>query len=322
MSMTPRENFLHFLKHEPYEWTPTAADQIYFHPAEIPDHVARAMVFQQNPYTGPKGGFDKFGVEWVYVPTVGGSMETAPLFDDITEWEKYVTMPDLSKIDWEGCAKRNAEYLNTDKMIHSSIYTGYFERLISFVGFENASIALIDDDEKEAVHKLFDQLTELYIEEIRLHKKWFNIDIMELHDDWGNQRSLMFSVETQNEMILPYIKRVVKAAHEMGVLVEQHSCGKIEALIPSIIASGVDTWRGQGSVVDKKWIVDNYGDQFRFGVEVLLDPGATPDMGLDAVKNLFENYHGKDVWLVAYRGPHGAALNQAIRDRIAEIGKI
>ena len=322
MSMTPRENFVHFLKHEPYEWTPTSADQIYFHPAEIPDHVARAMVFQQEPYTGPKGGKDKFGVDWVFVPSVGGSMETAPLFDDICDWEKYITMPNLDDIDWEGCAKRNAEFLHCDKMIHSSIYTGYFERLISFVGFENASIALIDDDEKEAVHKLFDQLTELYIDEIRRLKKWFHVDIVELHDDWGNQRSLMFSVETHTEMILPYIKRVVKAAHEMDVLIEQHSCGKIEALVPNMIASGVDTWRGQGAVVDKKWIVDTYGDQFRFGVDTLLDPGATPDMGLDAVKNLFRDYHGKDIWLVSYRGPNGAELNKAINAKIAEIGHI
>ena len=322
MSMTPKENFLHFLKREPYEWTPTFADQQYFHPQEIPDHVARAMIYQQTPYDGPKGGKDKFGVDWVYVPTVGGSMEVAPLFDDITEWEKYVKMPDLDQIDWAGCAERNAEYLRADKLIHTSIYTGYFERLISFVGFENASIALIDDEEQACVHKLFDQLTELYIEEIRRLKKWFNVDIVELHDDWGNQRSLMFSVDTHTEMILPYIKRVVNAAHEMGVLVEQHSCGKIEALVPNIIESGVDTWRGQGSVVDKKWIVDNYGDQFRFGVDIQLDPGATPDMGLDAVKNLFRDYHGKDIWLVPYRGEGGMELNKAIYAKIAEIGHI
>ena len=322
MSMTPRENFLHYLKHEPYEWTPTSGDMIYFHPEEIPDHVARAFVFQQGGYTGPKGGKDLFGVEWVYVPTVGGSMETAPLFDDICDWEKYVTIPDLDTIDWEAVAKRNADYLKTDKLIHSTIFTGYFERLISFVGFENAVVALIDEDSKESVHKLFDKLTDFYIDEIRRHKKWFDIDIMEVHDDWGNQRSLMFSVETQNEMILPYIKRLVDAAHEVGVLVEQHSCGKIEALVPSIIASGVDTWRGQGSVVDKKWIVDNYGDQFRFGVDIQLDPGATPDMGLDAVKNLFTDFHGKDVWLVPYRGEGAAELNKAVYAKIAEIRHI
>lgn len=321
--MTPRENFLHFLKREPYEWTPTFADQAYFHPVELPDNVARAMIFQQTPYTGPLGGKDMFGIEWVYVPSVGGSMEVEPIFEDITDWEKYVTFPNLDDIDWEGCAKNNAEFLKTDKMIHCSIFTGYFERLISFVGFENASIALIDEDEQEAVHKLFDKLTELYIDLIRRMKRWFNVDIVELHDDWGNQRSLMFSVDTHTEMILPYIKRVVEAAHAEGVLIEQHSCGKIEALVPNIIASGVDTWRGQGSVVDKKWIVDNYGDQFRFAVDVTLDPGATLDQGLDAVTNLFRDYHGKDVWIVPYRGSgDGAALNKAIFDHLAEIRRI
>lgn len=318
--MTPRENFRHFMKHEPYEWTPMSKDQIYFHPEEIPDHVARAMIFQQEPYNGPKGGKDKFGVDWVYVPTVGGSMETAPMFDDITEWKKYITMPDLDKIDWEGCARRNAEYLSTDRAIHSSIYTGFFERLISFVGFENASIALIDDDEKVAVHELFDQLTELYIEEIRRLKKWFNVDIVELHDDWGNQRSLMFSVDTHTEMILPYIKRVVDAAHSMDVLVEQHSCGKIESLMPNIIASGADTWRGQNSVVDKKWLVDNYGDQFRFGVDVACAPDTAPEDLAAAADRFVEAYHGKDVWLVAR--PQANAFYERVIARVTETGRI
>ena len=320
--MTPKENFVHFLKKEPYEWTPSSLDQLYFHPSMIPDYVARAMVFEQKPFTGEYGGKDLFGVEWVYVPSVGGSMETGVLSDDITDWENFVKFPNLDDIDWEGCARENAEYLKTDKMIHSTIFTGYFERLISFVGFENASMALIDEDEQECVHKLFDKLTELYIDEIRRMKKYFNVDIVELHDDWGNQRSLMFSKATHEEMILPYIKRVADAAHEMGVLIEQHSCGKIESIVPNIIASGVNTWRGQGSVVDKKWLVENYGDQFRFGVDVALDEGMTAEQGIAAVKSTLDAYHGKDVWFVLFRPTLGVELCTEVHDYLKKIGHI
>lgn len=320
--MTPKENFIHFLKHEPYQWTPCSLDQIYFHPAAIPDYVARAMVFEHKPYEGQWGGKDMFGVDWVYVPSVGGSMETAPLFDDITRWEELVTWPDLDAYDWAGCARENADYLHSDKLIHTSIFTGYFERLISFVGFENASIALIDEEEQASVHKLFDRLTELYIDYIRRMRRWFQVDLVELHDDWGNQRSLMFSLDTHREMILPYIKRVVAAAHEMGVLIEQHSCGKIEALLPSMIESGVDTWRGQNSVVDKKWLVDTYGDRFRFGVDLPLDPGATPEQGLAAVSQALAAYHGKDVWFVLYRPTLGTELCQTVCDHLHDLGHV
>ena len=320
--MTPRENFLHFLKNEPYEWTPSSLDQQVFRPSMIPDHIARAMVSEQAPYTGEKGGKDLFGVEWVYVPTVGGSMETGIMFEDIAEWEKYVTIPDLDKLDWEGCAKANAEYLNTDKIIHSTIFTGYFERLISFVGFENASLALIDEDEQECVHKLFDKLTDFYIDMIHRLHKYFNVEIVELHDDWGNQRSLMFSVNTHREMILPYIKRIVEAAHAEGVFIEQHSCGKIEALMPSMIESGVDTGRGQASVIDKDWLVENYGDQFKFGVEIRPNAGATDDEIREAAKTAFAKYHGKNVWVVLYRNSMSQEMTQEVYAEIRKIGHI
>ena len=320
--MTPKEHFIHFLKREPYQWTPNSLDQIYFHPAMIPDYVARAMVAEHKPYAGEWGGKDMFGVDWVYVPSVGGSMETAPLFDDISRWEELVVWPDLDQYDWAGCAKENADYLNSDKLIHSTIFTGYFERLISFVGFENASIALIDEEEQEIVHKLFDRLTELYIDFIRRLRQWFHVDLVELHDDWGNQRSLMFSEDTHREMILPYVKRVVDAAHEMGVLIEQHSCGKIEALQPHIIESGVDTWRGQNSVVDKKWLVDTYGDRFRFGVDVQLDPDATAEQGLAAISQMMEAYHGKDVWFVLFRPRLGEEFCQTVAEHLRSTGHV
>ena len=107
--LTPRENYIRFLKNEACEWTPTNADQLQFRPTLILDHVARGMVAQQNPYTGSYGGKDLFGIDWVFEPSVGGSMEVAPLFDDIEEWEDHVVFPDVDAMDWEGCAKENAE---------------------------------------------------------------------------------------------------------------------------------------------------------------------------------------------------------------------
>ena len=62
--MTPRENFIAFFKKEPYEWTPTSMDYKVFRPTMIPDHIARGMVAQQEPYKGEYGGKDMFGIEW------------------------------------------------------------------------------------------------------------------------------------------------------------------------------------------------------------------------------------------------------------------
>ena len=295
--LTPRDNFIQYLKNEKYEWTPSNVDQLPFRPVLIKDNVARAMVAQQNPMVGEYGGKDMFGIDWVFEPSVGGSMEVAPLFEDVEDWKDYVTLPDVDAMDWEGCAKENAEYLKTDKLVISTIFTGLFERLISFVGFENAAMALIDEDQQETVHEIFAALTEVYIKMIRNMHRWFNVEMVELHDDWGTQRDTMFSAATLEEMIMPYLTKIVEAAHEEGVYIELHSCGKIDAFIPAVIASGVDTWRGQANVVDKAGLVEKYGDKFKFCVEVR---PAKPMEGVELIAyadEILAQYRGKNVWL-------------------------
>lgn len=298
--LTPRENHLKWLREEPCEWTPTSEDRLEFRPTLIKDNVARAMVVQQVPYTGEFGGKDIFDIEWYFEKEVGGSMEVGILFEDIEEWEQYVRFPNLDELDWEGCAKENAEYLKTDKIVHTTIFTGFFERLISFVGFERAAMALVDEDGQQAVHVLFDKIADLYIDMIARMHKHFNVEMVEIHDDWGTQRGLMFSQNTHREMILPYLRRVADAAHEMGVFIELHSCGKIDSMVPNIIDSHVDTWRGQ-AIVDKAAVVAQYGDRFKFGVEVRNDAGVSDEEALELVKSVIEQYKGKRVWLAIGR---------------------
>ena len=206
-----------------------------------------------------------------------------------------MALPKLDQWDWEGCAERNREYLDTDKIIKSTIYTGFFERLISLVGFEDAAVSLVDEEMQEAVHRLFDRLADLYIELAAYMKKYFRVEWIEFHDDWGNQRSLMFSEETYREMIKPYVKKTVDGFHSLGIIYEQHSCGKIDRLIPDLIETGADTWRGQ-KIVDKKEMVEKYGSRFRFGVSVS-QPGEISEKELKAlIVNSLEPYRDKQVW--------------------------
>lgn len=294
--MTKRENYLHFLKNEPYEWVPSNLDQVIFLPAFLPENVARGFVMQAKPFPRENyGGKDWFGVDWIFEPQVNGSIERAPLFDDISDWEKYIKFPDLSAMDWEAAAKENEALLNTDKMVAGIMYTGYFERMISFVGFENAIMAMIDEDCREAINKLFDKLTDFYIECIKYTKKYFNMEYITFHDDWGTQVSTMFSVDTHAEVILPHLTRLIDAAHKEGVFIEIHSCGKIETLLPNIIKSGADGWRGQ-TVNDKAKLVDMYGDEFKFVVEGWI-PGATDEEEVAHVTNLVRKYKGKRIAL-------------------------
>lgn len=303
--LTPRENFIRYLKNEPYEWVPSSFDQVRFLPSMIIDNVARGFVFQQNPVPPEQyGGKDSFGVEWVYEPSARGSIDLEPLFadpDDLENWESLLIFPDLSKLDWEGCAKENAEYLNTDKLIMSTIFTGFFERLISLVGFENAAMALVDEDQEDAVRGLFDRLADFYVELGRYLHRYFRVEWIEVHDDWGTQRSTMFSTAVHEDLIAPYIKKVVDGFHAEGIFFEMHSCGMIEPLMPNLIATGCDTWKGQQNN-DKQKLVETYGDRFKFCVDVRNDELHTDEEVEAFFRDVLQTYNGKPVWYAMGRG--------------------
>lgn len=298
--LTARENFIRFLKNESYEWIPNSDDQIRFTPEMIKDNVSRGFVFQQVPYPkGKFGGRDMFGVDWYFDPAAGGSMEKAPLLQDVYDlenWEELISFPDLDALDWEGCARENREYLQTDKLVTTTIFSGFFERLISFVGFEDAAVALVDEELEEAVRALFERLADYYAELVRRMHRHFNVQWVELHDDWGTQISTMFSPETYRSMILPYVKKVVDSAHAEGVFYEQHSCGFIESIIGDMISSGADTWRGQ-NVNDKKKLVEQYGRIFKFGVEIKLDGSVDDESLAEMVRSCLASYKDERVWI-------------------------
>jgi len=295
--MTSRENWILTLERKPHEWQPRFSEMHRFGPEEIGDYKGRGFVKQQAPFDMKNaGGKGLFGVEWHFEPEVGGAIDMGRQYDDISEWKNKIKIDDIDAIDWEGIAKKNAEYLNApDKFKCMTMFTGYFERLIAFSSFEDAALALIDPDSEEAVHELFDAMTEYYCEYVRRCHKYFGTDMIEMHDDWGSQRAPLFSPATIDEMILPHMQKVIDTCHELGMYFQLHSCGLIEDLLPVIIKHGIDTWVGQ-DCCDKEKLVNLYGDQFVFGVSLRPDPKKSLEENLSMIKAKTEQYKGKEIW--------------------------
>lgn len=266
LPITPKENLRRFIQGNPM-WMPQYNDNKVFCPEVYKDFVSRGFIIEEKPYTGEFGGPDMFGIEWEFVPKVGGSMVRPgnPKVPDITEWEKYIEWPDPSKLDWEGSAARNPEYFKTDKVMMMFFFTGFFERLISMIDMEDALVAMIDPDEQPAVHRLFDRLADYYDQVFGYFETYYHPDLIYFHDDWGSQRAPLFSLETVREMLVPYLKRVVDSAHKHNMIFEFHSCGKIEALVPGMIEFGADMWCGQ-PMNDKVKIYNEYGKYIHIGV--------------------------------------------------------
>jgi len=260
------ENLRAFTSNETPFWMPNG-EYISFSPSIIPDNIARGAVVEREP-TDEKGGKDMFGVEWEYSELAGGSMVKpgSPLMDDANDWRKVIKFPDLSSWNWKKCAENNRELLeNNDDPVWITQYTGLFERLISFMDFENAAVALIDETQKDAVKELFSRLCDLYEEIIDNYVEHFNMTGILFHDDWGSQKAPFFSMNTFREMIAPYIQRLTSYCHKKSVIFELHSCGHIELLMDAIVDCGIDMWRPQ-PMNDVENLIKTYGSRIKIGV--------------------------------------------------------
>jgi hypothetical protein len=237
-----------------------------FTPSINPDNVARAFVFDGTVVPGVSnltGGKDLFGIEWEYIPTAGGSMVRPgkPFIEDANDIEKKVAWPNIDNWDWEGAAKVNEQYLSGTTAYAAMFMNGYFERLISFMDFEGAILAMIDEDQKDAVKRFFDKLSDLYICMIEKFTACFpQVDIYTIHDDWGSQKDTFFSPAIVAEMIVPSIRRVTDFIHSKGKFADLHCCGSNIKQVPNMIAAGVDSWTPQ-TMNDIEKIYDLYGDR-------------------------------------------------------------
>lgn len=262
--ITARENFMRFARRKNPLWIPGSGDTIEIMPLFIPEVGVRGMVSDTLPFNPEKdaGGKDMFGIEWVYVHQVGGSTVKPgnPVLEDIQCWKEKIQAPDITKWEWTEASERLKPYYSSSRANKTTIYTGFFERLISFMDFADAAVALIDEDQKPYVNEIFDMLVGVYEKMLEYLRRYLNIDVVTFHDDWGSQRAPFFSLNTCMEMIVPYLKRVADKAHSLGMVIDLHSCGMNEPLVPAMIASGVDMWSGQ-NLNDWEKISEAYGDQ-------------------------------------------------------------
>ena len=303
--ITAKENFkLLFSGKKPY-WMPFAGwclcDVNNFRPRLHPDNVATHLVFDDQepyPYTSNTMNSSWFDLNWVYVPVAGGATVQPgdPKIEDMNDWKDLISMPDLDAMDFAGCAFKDKAFLETPQYNELGILSGFWERLISLMDVSGAAIALIDEDQQDAVKEFFDQYADTLIEYIRRIKQYNDIDGVLIHDDWGTQRNGFFSLDTAMEMLVPYLKKVTDAVHEMGMYFQLHSCGKNEALVPAYIAAGVDLWCPQ-PLNDIDMLSEKYKDApIWFGQQFSNIPMDTPeDECIRLADEWFEKYKDRHV---------------------------
>ena len=283
--ITPRENMLRLYQGKTPMWIPSPWEAASIKVDCDPENVARS----------PSGGVDGYGGEWIFVKTAGGAMVKPgnPKVPDISEWEKYITVPDPETWDWAGAYEKQKDAL-ADPTLFTTVTFGscLFERLIAVMDFENAAMALVDDDQKEGVHRFLRAVTDYRKKYYTLVKKWFDPDGVNFNDDWGSQRAEFFSRETAAEMLVPYVKESVACAHDLGMYVDLHCCGFVEGFVPFFIEEGFNSWGGQ-PLNDKPKLKKQYPGKFVFTHSIDV-PDDASDEEIDAAVAKFMEEFGYD----------------------------
>lgn len=159
---------------------------------------------------------------------------------------------------YEGMAQRF--HGSEGKYVLTSIFMLLFERMHALHGFENTLVDL--HREPELIKMLADRIVEFDLGIIRkiaqrfpglIHGLWFT-------DDWGTQRNLLIRPQLWSDFFKPRYKRIFEAIHQAGWHVWMHSCGRINAIMESLIEVGVDVLNLQQP---RALGIEEVGRQFR-----------------------------------------------------------
>ncbi len=253
--MTPRENMELIFQHKHPEYIP----HLGYHAYGIRDYIVERPIMTT--------GYDAWGFHWISCETSLNIThpDTHDIkFEDVSEWREKANIPNLDEIDFTTMIEEAKAFTNRDeKMLQYVSLNGIFERSHILMGFENALCACMEDPEEYG-----EMLKAFADHKIRLFKKVYEIcqpDILVYHDDMGTQASQFIGTDFYEEYLFPQYKRIVDAAKEIGYkYVVQHSCGRIEALIPSWISCGFDGWDSVMPCNNLAKIKETYGNQMIF----------------------------------------------------------
>jgi uroporphyrinogen-III decarboxylase len=157
-------------------------------------------------------------------------------------------------------------------------------------------MALIDEDQQDAVKAFFDKLSDFYIKLLGRYLDVFpQIDGFCIHDDWGSQRETFFAPDVCEEMIVPYMRKVNDYLHSRGRFTDLHSCGMALKQVPNMIKAGWDCWQPQ-TMNDVHKIYELYGDKIIVAaIPDLFDPKtATEEEQRASARKFAEEYCDPD----------------------------
>jgi uroporphyrinogen decarboxylase len=276
-----------------------------------------------------QAGFDAFEVHWSLEKEAEGG--TYPTHDghtikDIKKWREQISIPDVSVLDWTEVESRGREIDRDLHLVQGFVEMGLFERAYLLLGMEAALIAFIT--EPKEMSAMLAAVADYKIALISQFHQIVNLDLLWYGDDWGTQSSLFLPPDVWRLVIKPQTKRIYDCIRERGIMVNQHSCGKIEAIFGDMVEIGAQIWNPCQPCNDLAGLKRDYGDWIAFcgGIDsqfVLARPGITPDEVRAEVRRRINEMATAGGYIAApsHGVPYKPEIIHAMNDEIATYGR-
>jgi uroporphyrinogen decarboxylase len=168
-----------------------------------------------------------------------------------------------------------------DRYVALTAHNLLFSRLHKLRGFA----ATMEDfyAEPERVNRVLDLIVDFKVRQVHeLHRRFGGrIHGLFVADDWGTQSGPFIGPNLFEEFFAPRYRLIFDAIHACGWHVILHSCGRINVLVPHLLATGVDVLNMQQS---RNYGLVEFGEQFRGQVCFLatVDIQTTMPRGVEA----------------------------------------
>lgn len=332
--LTPKENYLKVLNGETPEWVPSYT----MLPIPGDANATPSVMFEPtvlNPHRANNGGLDIWGVNYVGCDEAAGAILPEPnnfILDDITKWRDVIKAPDLSNVDWEMMAKKEMEKSGIDRKytaVAFNTHMGYFQTLMSFMGFTNGLMALFE--EPEECQALFEYLSDFYCDCIEKCIDFYKPDIYTMMDDTAAWANPFISMNMYKEFLLPLYDRQASFARDRGIPITFHNCGKCQDFMEEIHKIGVVCWDPAQCCNDLVGFKAKYGNTYTIAGgwinrDDLLGDDVTDEQIYESVRHTINTLGGEGgyMWCGGFLGAIGDEKikhrNAVVKQAVKEIG--
>lgn len=178
---------------------------------------------------------DEWGNTWGRADATSKGQVVRGVLDELSMADQY-EFPDYSQPE-SYIRVKEARSQYPDKWLIGELPGFAFGVARKLRKLENYLVDLLRELEK--VQRLHDRIDSLLEKMIACYAD-AGMDSVMFWEDWGTQDRLFVSPQLWNEEFRPRFRRLCRLAHKLGLKVFMHSCGQMGAIVPDLMAAGID----------------------------------------------------------------------------------